>query len=307
MREPDKTTVAFHELFEAVRPLVSFQTLREIMLAAHGKKVSRLSLQEAEIPRMVELLERAGLRVALHDRKYVLSADQGKGGWVSGYGLEVPIESPLDGYIMLYIGQDAVSVASARKAEHTSLFSEFGSWLSYPSCCIDFYEKHLPEAEREQGDFILYLIEESMKSAPGNLPLFPFWNNISAQYFGYGLISFYPCSFFCEEAAISAKEAWQILSLYDASLANSALEAAKQPILYTEYEGIYTFGESAREGNILHYDGRKVECSLKGVLADLLTAGDELHICSPHDIEVRKAGSLLAKLKSHRMGMMLFS
>ena len=296
----------YHELFAALRPRVSFQTLREILLAAHGQKVARLCLSEMEIPWMVAELEKNGLRVGLHPRKLILSPDQGKGGWVSGYGTEVSLESPLPGYIQLYTGRDPTRVLEAQKAEHACRFGAFGRLLAYPPCCIAFYEASLPVAEQEQGDFLLTLLDASLKGRSEQLPVFPAWTNVGAQYFGYGLISFYPCSFFCAEAATAAREAWRLLRMYDRELADQALAAARLPLLYTEYEGVYAFHEAELEGNTLVYDNSSIECSLRGILADVLSAGDRILIHSARSVEVFCRDTLLARLNSRKLGMMLF-
>jgi len=296
----------FPHLFQDIRPLLGHQALRETLLAAHGRKVARLCLPEDRVTEMVRLLNSHGLWVDLHNRKQVLSPDQGKGGWVSGYGLEAPVDSPWDGFLQLYVGRDPAGVLAAKKAEHGHQYARFGHFLGYPDCCINFYVEHLPQAEKEQGDFMLPLLRASLGAAPGRA-VFPAWNNVAAQYFGYGLLSFYPCSFFCEKAAEAAREAHELLKAYDAPLAGLYLEKARKPILYTEYEGLYLFNAARRRGSWLYYDSGALECSLEGVLAALLKSGDRLKIIAPQNLEVRNGARLQGRLTSPQLGLMVFA
>lgn len=297
-------SLSAEELFSSLITKVPFQALREIMLALHGKKVARLSLPEAKVGEFVECLESAALVVGLHDRKQILSEDMGKGGWVSGYGLEVPLEFPHDGYILLYTGKDAQKVMAAKRAEHSNNFDRFGQLLGYPDCCIEFYKRALPAAEMEQGDFLLQLLDASVSR--GTLPLFSGWANIAAQYFGYGLISFYPCTLFCAKAQSQAREAYEIIGIYDPALAQKAYEKALTAVLYTEYEGIYAFPGASRQGNQLYYNGANVECTLNGVLADIITRGNNLKIHSAHCAEIYSDNQSLGVLRGSHLGMFIF-
>ena len=306
MSEKCTDTPIYNELFKSVRHQLDRQALREILLAAHGKKISRLSLPEGQIPEIVTELERAGLWVDLHHQKQILNQDQGKGGWASGYGLEVPVESPLPGYVLLYTGTDPAKVLAAKKAEYAHQHRTFGTFLGYPPCCIGFYETHLAQAECEQGDFILPLLEVSLTEKSGKPDIFPAWTNVAAQYFGYGLISFYPCSFFCEQAAAAAQEAWKLMAIYDAELAAAFLAASRMPILYTEYEGIYAFTGAKLKGDVLHYDNTRLECLLNGVIASVLAQGDAIAIRSHRSVDVLCGNSLVARLESPSLGLLIF-
>lgn len=296
----------YPELYASLRDKMTFQALREVLLAAHGLKVARLCPQEGDIPAIVEILEKTGLYIGLHKHKLLLSADQGKGGWISGYGIELPLETPVDGFLQMYIGRNAEHVLAAQKAEHTYQYAYFGKLLGYPPCCIEFYEKNLKTAEMEQGDFFLDLLTASINYLGGKLPVFPSLTNIGAQYFGYGLLSFYPCSFFCPHAMREAEIAIQLIQRYDPDLACAALAASRMPLLYTEYEGIYAFPEASLKGPYLFYDAEQVKNTLNGVISDLLHRGDRILIRSAHSVHIYKGNDLLARLESPRLGMLLF-
>jgi len=302
-----RTTQVFMDFFRSIRHDISRQAVREVLLAAHGKKVSRLCIHETQIPWLTRVLEEAGLWVDLYHHKQVLAPDYGKGGWISGYGLEVPVDSLLSGYVLMYIGTNPDKVLAAKKAEHSHNYGEFGSLLGYPPCCIDFYEAHLARAESEQGDFVLPLLEQSTHTLSEKAVTFPYWTNVAAQYFDYGLLSFYPCSFFCKAAMQQAQEAWSLIQAYDHELAEAYLIAAKMPILYTEYEGVFAFRNAHLEGNMLSYDKEAVECTMNGVIAAILGQADIVKIHSNQSIDILNGTSLVAHLESSRFGMLLFA
>lgn len=284
--------------------LCGFQGLREIIEAAHGLKVARLCIGESIVPRLVPLLESLDLRVDLRNRKQILAPDSGKGGWISGYGLEVELEHPAEGYLHLYAGKDAGAVLAAKKAEHSAAIAEFGQHLGYPKCCVSFYEAKLEEAEARQGDFMLPLFAKSLGECPDNSPVFPWWTNMAAQYFNAGLLSFYPCSLFCPHAIMRARLAYTMLWLYDPALAERAAQIALSPVIYTEYEGVYRLLNSVWGGGVVFYDG--VEASLDGALGALLAKGNVLRIRSPHAIGIYGNRKLIGELDHPTLLVMLF-
>jgi hypothetical protein len=293
-------------MFREIRPMLSRQAVREILLAAHSRKVSRLCLFEALVPRLVNILERSGLYVDLHDRKQILAPDSGKGGWVSGYGVEVPVESPLDGYLHLYVGADPALVLAAKKAEHENRYADFGLLLGYPPCCIEFYQDNLAGAEARQGDFLLPLLGRSLAQVTAHPPLFPAWTNIAAQYFDYGLISFYPCSFFCRRAAALAQDALRLIGMYDADMADEYVLMSRMPVLYTEYDGVYLFREASLEGDCLHYDPARIEHSLDGVVLSLLSRANRIRIGRAGSLELRDGRRLICRLQGGGCGLLLW-
>lgn len=287
--------------------LLSTQGTREVIMAAHGRKVARLCVAEHLVHKIVELLDQAGLWVDLHDMKQIFQADSGKGGWISGYGIEVPVDSHLNGYVLLYAANDPAKVREARRAEHSNQARRFGELLGYPTCCINFYTKHLEQAEAAQGDFILPLLEESVKTHPETFPVLLPWLNIAAQYFNASLLSFYPCSFFCAAATQISRDTLALMKQYDEPWAEQVLDICRTPIVYTEYEGIYLLKGARKEGNMLYYPPEQMECSLDGVLAGILARGSAMRLISAQEAIVYKGDVQLAHLKSSHLALLAFS
>ena len=113
---------------------------------------------------------------------------------------------------------------------------EFGVNLGIPSCCVDFYLTNQDAAYQKQNDYVP-LVAANTK----DLHSFNFWNNYVSQYFGYSLLSFFPCSFNCNESARFAQNTYDLINSILPIQASQIIHFQKQPILYTEYRGIYLF------------------------------------------------------------------
>lgn len=287
--------------------LLGTQGTREVIMAAHGQKVARLCVAEHLVHKIVELLEQAGLWVGLHNMKQIFQGDSGKGGWISGYGIEVPVDSHLNGYVHLYAANDPAKVREARRAEHSRQARKFGELLGYPACCIDFYTKYLDQAETAQGDFILPLLAESIKASPKTFPVLLPWLNVAAQYFDASLLSFYPCSFSCPAATQISRDTLALMKQYDEPWAEQVLGICRTPIVYTEYEGIYLLKGARKEGNMVYYPPEQMECSLDGVLAGILACGNAMRLISTQEAIIYKGDTQLAHLKSNHLALLVFS
>ena len=131
----DESLPPLKKAFPRLREILGPQVMREIIEAAHGLKASRLCVLESRAARLVGALESCGLWVTLHDRKQLLFEDAGKGGWISGYGIETELEFPREGYLHLYAGRDPEAVLTAKKAEHSSATTKLAEFHAYPKCC----------------------------------------------------------------------------------------------------------------------------------------------------------------------------
>ena len=241
---------------------------REFLLAAGGRKTARTEVPERELHAFVALMERHGLYVAIHERKYVHAPDIAKGGWSNQYGIELHLESPHDGYLMVYIAASAEDALRAMRAEHSRRDDEFGDLLGIPACCRKSYIERIEAASSKQNDYLPLILD----GTPGSQP-FPYLNNIGAQYFDYCLLSFYPCSFTCQEAARVAWDAYEYLATFSSEWAKKFLVRQRSTILYTEYEGIYLIEQEALRDGWLYYHPEYVKGTINGLIFQLLGEG----------------------------------
>lgn len=253
---------------------------REILLAKEGLKVSRTLAAPEELARKVALLEALGLYVAIYEKKYIFCPDSGKGGWVSRYGLEEPLESN-HGFCMLYVGDSPDRVLAAKNREHSQDDAGFGEALGIPSCCVDMYVSATEKAELKQNDYLQFTLENTRTPYPHN-----FWNNIAAQYFGYCFISHYPCSFDCAPSAKMSQQVCDILSGYSQELTGKFKRCHQDNYIYTEYDGIFRLtGSTFCDGAIL-YEPSRMEVTLDSLLASVLRRGDRIEVLGKHRFQI---------------------
>lgn len=283
--------------------LAEFNALqtREILLAREGLKVSRTLVTPGELARKVALLETLGLYVAIHDKKYIYEEDAGKGGWVSRYGLEEDLEAN-HGNCMIYVGACPDRVITARKREHAQDDAGFGEALGIPLCCVDMYVAAIAKAETKQNDYLEFTLENTQSSYPHN-----YWNNITAQYFGYGLLSHYPCSFDCEPSAKLAQQIYGVLSEYSPEFAEIFMQCHRDNYIYTEYDGIFRLtGSIFREGSI-HYEPSRMQVTLDSVLAGVLRQGSRLAVKGKHSFQVwGQQGRFLGEFDHPDISILIF-
>ncbi|MDR2457387.1 MAG: hypothetical protein LBD41_02775, partial [Clostridiales Family XIII bacterium] len=93
---------------------------------------------------------------------------------------------------------------------------------------------------------------------------------------------------------------------YDSELADAFLNVSRKPILYTEYEGIYSFDKSELSGDTLTYDTKSTQYTLNGVIASLLSEGNKIKIRSHNSVDIMNGSRHIAHLESPKMGMLLF-
>jgi hypothetical protein len=274
---------------------------REFLLAAGGRKTARTEVPERELHAFVALMERHGLYVAIHERKYVHAPDIAKGGWSNQYGIELHLESPHDGYLMVYIAASAEDALRAMRAEHSRRDDEFGDLLGIPACCRKSYIERIEAASSKQNDYLPLILD----GTPGSQP-FPYLNNIGAQYFDYCLLSFYPCSFTCQEAARVAWDAYEYLATFSSEWAKKFLVRQRSTILYTEYEGIYLIEQEALRDGWLYYHPEYVKGTINGLIFQLLGEGDRLQIAGPHRAVIAHGSRVIQELRMPDLCVMVF-
>ena len=154
------------------------------------------------------------------------------------------------GDFLIYVSNDANLLNRSVESEEEGDEEEFGVNLGIPNCCIDFYSKNLNSAYEKQNDFVPLVLNNTKE-----LHSFNFWNNYVAQYFGYSFLSIFPCSFNCSNAAKFAQNTCDLINSILPEQASKIIHFQKQPILYTEYRGIYLFeGAACNSGNIFLKD-----------------------------------------------------
>lgn len=272
----------------------------EILHAASGTKVSRTTLPDKTLLMIVPMLERHGLHVGLSRGKHYVAPDQGKGGWCNRASIGVPSDSPL-GEHMIYVGTDPARVFDAMACEERGDDAGFAGQLSIPECCVAHYVTHIQEAAMLQNDLTIF----SYRNTKMPCALSSKANSVS-QYFGHGILGFFPCSFECSRAAEHAQLAMQMLSKIDAGLAAQFIENQQGVFVYTEYDGIYRISRYEHCGEWITYDPTSLEGTLHGSVHSCLARGNQIQVYGRHGFRVFGPNGLVLDLEHPLAAVMIF-
>ena len=249
--------------------------MREILLSCHAGKLTRTYVDDRQLVALVPCLEAVGLSFIFSKHKILHQTDSGKGGFANGIAAFLPEDSPV-GCFTIYIGRDITLLEEARNVDECGDHESFGALLEIPRCCRSRFIEHLEIAAAKQNDFTGFV---SMDKGVNS------WCIHYGQYFGYGLISHFPCSFSCQETAGLARLNYQVLCDHASNSAEKFLRYQTASYLYTEYDGIYAFFSvnenvdgSSFYRNGWFYDNTQIIGTHSGILFELLKKGNPLTI-----------------------------
>lgn len=294
---PRETLILFHELSGEFNDNI----LREILLASIGVKVSRTCMSIAELETFVPTAQDNNLKVVISAEKYIHRQDIGKGGWSNSLERSVSIDHP-DGLFNVYIASDKQLAEKSLKLEEFSEQDDFGSLLGIPRCCRDAYLRSQPIAKLKQNDFVPLVLENTKEQPPYN-----FWNNYVAQYFGRALLSFFPCSFNCPEAAKLAQTTFNLLRQCSESWAYGFIKLQKTNILYTEYDGLHLFQEPIRINKLTPYDKSKVQSTEYSEIREKIKVGNQIKVLGKRCIEIYNNRKLISRIEGEDVSMCIFN
>jgi hypothetical protein len=288
-------------IFAALYGKFNDNILREIILASAGVKASRTCLDDTDLSFFLEVAEQTNLQVAVSAQKYVHRPDVGKGGWSNSLAAVMPADSP-DGLFNVYIASDSQLSESGMSLEELSDENGFGALLSIPPCCIAAYVRFHPEAQKKQNDFVPIVLENSSDRVP-----YPFWNNYVSQYFGAALLSFFPCSFDCVEAAGFAQMTFTILQQCSEEWANSFIRIQQTNILYTEYLGLHMFPNAPYYSGWVRYAPQLVRSTEATRVGEQIARGNRLRVLGKHSVEIYNGDQFIDAIAGDDVSMCLFA
>ena len=221
--------------FKVIAQSFGLLKCREIMSAWVGEKVSRIASNQSDLKKTIELIRKLNLYYHVNTNLIFTKRDIGKGGWSNKF--DDRHNPSLDkGEYLIYIANSKKDLKIALKADLDNNEKDFGEGLGIPECCINFYLSNKEKAFSKQNDYVTLVASNTR-----GLHSFNYWNNYVSQYFGYSFLSFFPCSFNCKEAVKQSKRSYEMMFSLLPEEAEKILYFQKQPILYTEYRGIYLF------------------------------------------------------------------
>ena len=285
MRDLSVPRTVFRELIE----LAGLLQCREILSAWSGMKVARIAVRPPLLNQTIACLNQLDLVFHVLPDLIFAKRDIGKGGWSNKYDEREGLPASKGDYAV-YVSTSKKNLTQAVNADIHGDEGEFGVNLGIPSCCVDFYLNHQDAAYQKQNDFVP-LVAANTKG----LHSFSFWNNYVSQYFGYSFLSFFPCSFTCEHAARMAQNTYDLMHSILPVEADEIVHFQKQPILYTEYRGIYLF-----EGAKFEHEKTVIKnCTLHSTLN--LNTKSHQFISKAREIKVLVKGELQFTMEDKAM------
>lgn len=279
---------------------LSPSSVREIIQSVYTNKITRIFLNDKQLALVAPILDALSLEFYLSPQKYLFDYDSGKGGFSNGVSELLPDTAPV-GAFMVHLGLDKQRVLGARTADLSGNDQAFGNALGIPDCCVSYFLNYRNDASQIQNDFTLYSCHQQTATSE----LDP-WVIHCAQYFGYGLISHFPCSMNCKKTVDMAKANAKLLLSKMPDLAATFIAYQGYCYLYTEYDGIYAFTEQViNDKNIWHYNNKQLEMSHSGLLAEALMKGDSIKIKTRSDFTVYAGNNEVMHVDSNKVYLLM--
>jgi hypothetical protein len=256
-------------------------------------------LTEPKIGQLRTIAQRHGFEIAASQNQWIPCADRGKGNWANSAR---PVAEPGEAGAVrnVYIASDMTLAETGIMLDEAGEDDLFGALLGIPACCRDAFERYKQVAANKQFDFVPYVLQNTGGAMPYDWRL-----NYAAQYFGFSLLSFFPCSFRCEAAAEVAEKTLRMLTHCDSAWADRFIDLQKTNVLYTEYRGLHLFRGEIRDGWI-DYDPRDVLSTEVTELTDLLRRGDRLQVHGKHDVRIYQGSAKMGDLAGEDACMCAF-
>ncbi len=287
------------DLFNVLHRKFNDNIVREILLVASGVKDSRTCMSTEELIYFIPIAETHNIEVAISHNKYIHRPDIGKGGWSNSLEKTVSANHPT-GLHNVYLSRSRKSAKEGLLAEENSDEETFGGLLGIPACCRNAYLKSHYLAKQKQNDFVPLVLLETDGGPPYN-----YWNNYVSQYFGRALLSFFPCSFNCPEAASFAEKSFQVLSEVSEGWAFQFVIDQQSNILYTEYDGLFRFNSTFNNGWI-NYSPSEFVATTQGKLTDQMQQANRIKILHKNGVEIYANEQLIARHEHEDISMCIF-
>lgn len=240
----------------------------EVYLAASGVKITRTLMVDTELDRFLSTISDFDIQILLSKEKFLLGTDAGKGGYGNSFGAVVPTDHP-QGHFCVYIGRDLLELDEARRLDENGDDECFGKMLGIPECCRLHFAENKKRFSATQNDPSLFTKQDS--------PMVP-WCSHFPMYFGYGLFSHFPCSVACDATHKMAIRNEAMLRKVAPELAENFLNYQFSNYLYSEYDGVFSFGEidkcQSGEGLSWRYNNRKLEATSSSLLSEIIFSCD---------------------------------
>jgi hypothetical protein len=192
------------------------------------KPVSRLNFNETKLNEFVDLCENLKLSYAISDFRIKTVNDKII---FSNLSRRIYEKKDLIGKSSryIYISKDKELCEKARQYDAEENNIKLGELLGFPKCCTEFFDKNHnfgnPDIIRDITQNTDFEYENEAT---------PFYINYVARYFGYSIISHFPCSWKCQASISLAKKYLECISEYFPEQGKEFVGMLKKPVLYSD-------------------------------------------------------------------------
>ncbi len=242
------------------------------------KPAARVPVSSLNVSRLDAFCKDNNVYAELSEKKIIGRADPGKNGFSSNFRY-VPSNHP-DAKYWAYISKDK---DLCKKAKHLDAFGDdigFGIVMGYPECCIRFFVKQINLQKCRHMDFILPAITR--------VDSYPFYNNYALRYFGFSLISHFPCSLDCKNSQDIAQKNLAALRASFPHIANNLETHLKSFVIYTETKGVFYSNDYELVGKDtgMRIDFRHLNSTVRNELYDSLIEAKQIGIISYNKLKI---------------------
>ena len=253
------------------------RSLEILYLLDDIKRIVRLDANEVELKNIKNFCNDNNLNLEISDFKVIKITDEGKGGYAN-IVKKVSINYPEQGLYHIYISKDKNKTKFLKLLENKNDDKAIGELLGYPKCCVDFFIKNKEKQQKIQNDYILPALNNSDGFK------FPFYTNYAIRYFDITLLSHFPHNFHCEQSIKIAKTNFGIIKKYSNDLSNKFENMLKNPVLYTENNGVFLFKNHRLKDNILEFNN--IISTINNELYDKLNQNKKIEIIDKNKIKI---------------------
>ena len=283
---------------EEIRRRFGVGVARELVLTMLDGRVSRIGIAEAMLDQLEPMLTERELFHRRSSSSHAPRRDRGKGGFCNRFADEKEAIS-VEPHWLLYVSQTPEALRRAQEAEESDDSRGLGNELRYPICCISLYGKVWEHAARyHQGDLFPIAHVATPPGVSGHMLL-----NFSANYFGGGWTSFFPCSLTCSNAIASLTSERNLVAAAAPKLAAAADAEARCAVVYTEYRGVTQIrlyrADEAR--GVLTYDSSTLTVTLerpRNAIFRALVEGDTIVPTGLFGFDIERSGKTLLRERS---------
>lgn len=199
--------------------------IKELLQSLNSDKVSRFSFSQNYLNKFILFLKKKNFYFKISDPIYH-KFDKRFSKW-SAHNFS-KYKKGLTESFFIYFGSNKSKVFKAYNFELNNKHYETGKLLKIPECCARQFVINLRSLKKNNYDFVPQVIKNSSHlTKPYN-----FLNNIIAQFNGYSLLSYAPCSFNCKKSLKYAKQSLKLLKKYKANLHKNFIDKLSYSSIY---------------------------------------------------------------------------